>query len=114
MIAEILMLIGAILVLLSALGVTRFGDVMAQMHFLSKATSLGIFIVLIGAALGMDAVNDWTSLVLAAFLQLLTAPVSANLISRSTYLRERRLAEREAIDEVILVTPDTLPQDSRP
>lgn len=114
MIADVLMLVGAIVVLLSALGVTRFDDVMAQMHFLSKATSLGIVIVLVGAAIGMDAVNDWTSLVLAAFLQLITAPVSSNLISRSTYLRERRVAERVGVDEVVVVTPDTLRRDSRP
>lgn len=96
MIAEILALLGALLILLSALGVMRFGDVMAQLHFLSKATTLGIVVLLGGAALGVSDLNGATSLVLAAILQMLTAPVSSNLISRSTYLRERRLAQRAA------------------
>ena len=90
MIAEVLALIGALLILLSAVGVTRFRDVMIQMHLLSKATTLGIVVLLFGAALGVSDINGSTSLVLAAFLQMLTSPVSANLISHSTYLRQRR------------------------
>lgn len=101
--AQVFVLAGAVLILFSALGVTRFNDVMAQMHFLSKATTLGIVVLLVGAALGMDSANDWTSLLLAAFLQIMTSPVSANLISRSTYLRERRVheaSESGAVDDV--------------
>lgn len=99
MVAEILALVGAVLILFSAVGVTRFRDVMAQLHFLSKATTLGIVVVFLGAALGIGDVNGATSLVLAALLQMLTAPVSSNLISRSTYLRERR-SSGEATEDV--------------
>ena len=42
------------------------------------------------AALVMERANDWSSLLLAAFLQLLTSPVAANLIGRSTYLTRVR------------------------
>lgn len=85
-IGQIAALVGAVLILLSALGIARFDDVFAQMHFLSKASTLGVVLVLLGAALAVDHPNDWSSLLLAAFLQLLTSPVAANLISRSTYL----------------------------
>jgi multicomponent Na+:H+ antiporter subunit G len=85
-IGQVLALVGSVLILLSALGIVRFDDVYAQMHFLTKASTLGVVLVLVGAALVMSHPNDWSSLLLAAFLQLLTSPVAANLISRSTYL----------------------------
>lgn len=90
MIGQALALVGSVLILLSAAGIVRFDDVFAQMHFLSKASTLGVVLVLVGAALVMDHPNDWTSLLLAAFLQLLTSPVAATLISRSTYLTRVR------------------------
>ncbi|NLA35157.1 MAG: monovalent cation/H(+) antiporter subunit G [Actinobacteria bacterium] len=96
MIAEVFALIGALLILVSALGVIRFRDVMVQMHLLSKATTLGIVVLLFGAALGVSDLFGSTSLVLAAFLQMLTSPVSANLISHSTYLRQRRNAAEQS------------------
>ena len=86
MIGEVLALVGAVLILLSALGIARFDDVFAQMHFLTKASTLGVVTVLLGAAVVMEDTNDWSSLLLAAFLQLTTSPVAANLIGRSTYL----------------------------
>jgi multicomponent Na+:H+ antiporter subunit G len=85
-IGQLLALVGSVLILFSALGVARFDDVFAQMHFLSKASTLGVVLVLGGAALVMHHPNDWSSLALAAFLQLSTSPVAATLIARSTYL----------------------------
>ncbi|HNI34005.1 MAG TPA: monovalent cation/H(+) antiporter subunit G [Microthrixaceae bacterium] len=86
MLGELLVLVGAILILLSSLGILRFDDVFAQMHFLAKASTLGVVLVLVGAATAMVDPNDWSSLLLAAFLQMLTSPVAGNLIARSTYL----------------------------
>lgn len=86
MLGELLVLVGAVLILLSSLGILRFDDVFAQMHFLAKASTLGVVLVLVGSATVMVDPNDWSSLLLAAFLQMLTSPVAANLIARSTYL----------------------------
>jgi len=95
MIGPVVALVGSVLILFSALGIVRFDDVFAQMHFLSKASTLGVVLVLLGAASVMERANDWSSLLLAAFLQLLTSPVAVNLISRSTYLTR---AVREAAE----------------
>jgi multicomponent Na+:H+ antiporter subunit G len=86
MIAELMILAGAILTLLSAAGVVRFGDVLARMHALTKSSTLGVLLVFIGAAIALSDPNDVTSLLLAAALQLLTSPVASNLLGRSTYL----------------------------
>ena len=88
MIVEAVVLLGAVLILLAAIGVVRFDDVLTRMHALTKASTLGVLLVLVGAALYLSNPNDYTSLALAAGLQLLTSPVSAHLIGRATYRAE--------------------------
>jgi multicomponent Na+:H+ antiporter subunit G len=86
MIGEILALVGAVLILLAAIGVLRLQDAFERMHALTKATTLGVVLVLLGAAVYMNQPNDWTSLLLAASMQLVTSPIAANLIGRSSDL----------------------------
>ena len=90
MIGELLALFGASLVLLSALGVVRFTDVLARLHALAKASTLGLLLILVGAAANLDDLNDRTSVVLAAVLQLLVSPPASNMVSRATYLAGSR------------------------
>ncbi len=85
MIVEAVVLLGAVLILLAAIGVVRFDDTLMRMHALTKASTLGLLLVLVGSAFAFDHANDWTSVGLAAALQVLTTPVSAHLIGRATY-----------------------------
>ena len=50
MIGEFLALAGATFVFLAAIGVVRFPDALSRMHALSKASTLGVLLILIGAA----------------------------------------------------------------
>jgi multicomponent Na+:H+ antiporter subunit G len=86
MIGEGLALFGAVLVLLSAVGVLRFDDVLSRLHALSKASTLGLLLLLAGAAANLRDVNDVTSVVLAGVLHLLAAPPASNMVSRAVYL----------------------------
>ena len=86
MIGELLALVGATLVLLSAVGVVRFNDVFARLHSLAKASTLGVLLVLGGAAINLHDLNDVTTVVLAAVLHLLASPPASNMVSRSAYL----------------------------
>jgi multicomponent Na+:H+ antiporter subunit G len=97
LIGEALALIGAVLVLIAALGVVRLGDVLARLHSLAKASTLGVLLLLAGAAVNLHRVNDVTSVVLAAVLHLLASPPASNMLSRATYLLEPRPVG--AIDE---------------
>ena len=100
MIGELLVLAGALLILLSAVGMLRFSDVFTRMHALAKATTAGFVVVLLGAAIHLDHPNDVTSLVLAALLQLVTSPVAANMISTATYRAEGIAVEVDTVDEL--------------
>ena len=100
MIGQTIALAGAVLTLLSAVGVVRFHDVLSRMHALSKASTVGFVLVAVGAALELDTANDVTTALLAAGLQILTLPVGANLIARSTYMAEGIPHRVDTVDEL--------------
>jgi multicomponent Na+:H+ antiporter subunit G len=88
MIGESLALLGAILMLISGIGVVRFKDVLERMHALAKASTLAVLLLLAGAAVSLRHPNDITSVLLAGLLQVLTSPPASNMLSRATYLAE--------------------------
>jgi multicomponent Na+:H+ antiporter subunit G len=98
--AELLVLLGAVLTLLAGIGVVRFDDVFARMHALTKATTLGLLLVLLGAAIALHDPNDITSLVLAAVLQLLTSPVGTGLLGRAAYRAEGLSPRVDTVDQL--------------
>lgn len=100
MIGEAIALVGAALTLLSAIGVVRFPNVLARLHALTKASTVGLVLVLLGGAFALDGANEITSLVLAGALQILTMPVAANLMSRSTYMARGIESRVDTIDEL--------------
>jgi multicomponent Na+:H+ antiporter subunit G len=99
-IGQAIVLAGAVLVLLAAVGVVRFPDVLSRMQALTKASTIGVVLVTVGAVLVLPTWNDDTSAVAAAVLQLLTLPISTSLLARATY-RARRIERRlDALDEL--------------
>jgi multicomponent Na+:H+ antiporter subunit G len=99
-IGETVILFGCVLTLLAGIGGLRFRDVFERMHALTKASSAGLILVLVGAGLLLPNINDVTTLALAAFLQVLTLPVAANLIASATY-RARDVPLRiDTVDEL--------------
>ncbi|HEX2048644.1 MAG TPA: monovalent cation/H(+) antiporter subunit G [Acidimicrobiales bacterium] len=99
MIGELLTLAGATLVLLAALGLVRFGDPLARMHALAKASTLGLLLILAGAAVSLHTLNDVTSVVLAGILHVLASPPASNMVSRATYLVTGLPPGHDAVDE---------------
>lgn len=86
MAGEAAVLAGSLLVLLAGIGTLRFGDALARMHALAKGSSLGLLLILGGAAVNLATVNDVTSAVLAAILHVLASPPASNMVSRATYV----------------------------
>ena len=99
MIGELLALLGSLLVLLAAVGVQRLGDALARMHALAKASTLGVLLLLTGAALNTQNANDLTSIALAGFLHVLATPPTSNMVSRAAYRAYGMPAGTDTIDE---------------
>jgi len=85
-IASALMILGALLVLLAGVGLVRMPDLYTRMSATSKASTLGVGLLVLGAALGFRTEPILVrALGLIAFL-MLTAPVAAHRIGRVGYL----------------------------
>ncbi|MEX2588140.1 MAG: monovalent cation/H(+) antiporter subunit G [Actinomycetota bacterium] len=95
-----LLLVGVALNLLGAVGLNRFDDVFARMHAATKSTTLGMVLVLTGAALQMSHLGDAFKLMLVIVPQLITAPVGAHMIARAAYRSGTELSDKTAIDEL--------------
>jgi multicomponent Na+:H+ antiporter subunit G len=83
--ASVLLLTGAGFVLLAALGLWRFDDVFSRIHAATKAITLGVLLVVAAAALRMDTTADVIKLILAALLQVISAPVAGHMLGRAAY-----------------------------
>ena len=97
---EIALLVGSLLILLAAVGVVRLPDALTRMHALSKASTLGVSIALVGAAVASANVNDVTSLLFATVLQAATNPVASTLLMQATYYAEGIANRFDTVDEL--------------
>lgn len=95
----ILWVAGAAFSLLAALGVLRMPDVFTRMQASTKASTLGLGCLLLGAALQLgDLASVIRAMSILAFL-LLTTPVAAHMIARASYLADVPLWEGTVLDE---------------
>lgn len=82
-----LLLSGTFFILSSSIGIVRFPDVYTRLHAATKASTLGIAGILIGAFVFLYVSHEIVSgkLLLAIVFTLITAPVSAHVISRAAH-----------------------------
>ena len=81
----LLLLSGVALAVTAGLGLLRFPDVFSRMHAATKPATLGLLLVVLGAALQMEDRGDAAKLVLVGAFQFVTAPVAAHMIGRAAY-----------------------------
>ena len=99
-VAVVLVLAGAFLCLTAGLGLVRFPDVLTRMHAGTKPQVLGVLLVMIGGAIRLQGWSATWMLLLVAAFQLLTAPVSAHMISRVAYRRRHVRRDLLLVDEL--------------
>lgn len=95
----ILWLAGSAFALLAAIGVLRMPDVFTRMQASTKASTLGLGCLLLGAALQM---GDLASFIRAASIGafvLLTTPVAGHVIARASYFADVPLWSGTVLDE---------------
>lgn len=83
--ASALILLGALLSLVGALGVWRLPDAYARMHSASKAGALGAILVLLGVLCATSGMV-WLESLLAIGVLLITAPLAAHAIARAAHM----------------------------
>ncbi|MFC3039136.1 monovalent cation/H(+) antiporter subunit G [Virgibacillus xinjiangensis] len=101
------LLLGTFFTVSAAIGVVRFPDLYTRLHAATKAATLGVASILIGAFLFLyfhESIVSGKLLVGIVFI-LLTAPVGAHMLGRAAHaagikpiLRKRSDAYQEAIE----------------
>jgi multicomponent Na+:H+ antiporter subunit G len=91
---------GAFLCLSAGVGLLRFPDVLSRMHAGTKPQVLGVLLIMVGSAIRLQGWSATWMLLLVALFQMLTAPVSAHMISRVAYRRRHVRRDLLLVDEL--------------
>jgi multicomponent Na+:H+ antiporter subunit G len=95
----IMWLVGSAFALLAAIGVLRMPDVFTRMQVSTKASTLGLGCLLIGAALQLGDFGSFVRVASISAFLLLTTSVAAHVIARASYLADVPLWEGTVLDE---------------
>lgn len=83
--SSVLMLLGSLFILLAAIGLVRFPDTLIRMAAVSKASTLGLLLLLTGVAIQQTELETILLIVFMMAFTLLTTPVASHLIGRAAY-----------------------------
>lgn len=99
-IAAVCLVVGGLMSLAAGIGLLRFPDLHSRMHAATKPQVLGLLMFVLAAAI------TWRSWELAAIalltwgVQILTAPVSAHMVSRAGYRTRHFKRDQLVVDEL--------------
>lgn len=83
-----LILLGAIFILVAAIGLVRFNDLYSRMHATTKATSFGLLLLVIGVSMFFSLTAVWIKALMIIVFIYLTAPLAAHSIAKSDEKKE--------------------------
>ena len=95
-----LMVLGAVLMFLAALGILRFPDLYMRISAATKASTLGVGFCLVSLAIHFNELGVISRALATISFVAVTSPVAAHLISRSAYLTGTPLWKNSITDEL--------------
>lgn len=99
-IVGILATLGVLFVLLAAIGLVRMPDLYLRISVTTKAATLGIGLVLVAAGIYFREVSVTSRVLAIIFFLLLTAPIGAHLIGRSSYFTGVKMWKKSVRDDL--------------
>lgn len=91
---------GAVFTLIAAIGMVRYPDLLSRQHVATKPQVFSLIMYFIGIALLVrNTAMSWTLLLVCLF-QLLSAPISAHMMSRAAYRTGRLDTDSYVVDEL--------------
>jgi multicomponent Na+:H+ antiporter subunit G len=98
MLSSMLALSGALVMLISMIGVARFPDIYCRAHALGMGMTLGVTLLLVSLWIALGSQAAGLKMVAAIFFQFLTIPVASHLISLAAYRRGVRRHNNRPLD----------------
>lgn len=86
LVGNIVIVMGGVIYLLAALGLSRFPDAYTRASSVGTAAGLGVTFVVFGAFLVQPGITDGLKVAIIIPLQLATCAVGSMMIARSAYL----------------------------
>ena len=99
-VVAVLMVVGALLSFLAAVGILRMPDLFTRMQAATKSGTMGVGLIIGAVAVDAAELGHSASAILVIVFQLLTAPVAAHMIARAAYFTGVRLWEGTIQDEL--------------
>lgn len=98
--AGVCLLLGALLTVAAGVGLLRFRDALSRLHAATKPQVLGLIFILAAIALEARSWGTLLTLLPVLVLQMLTAPISAHMVSRAAYRTGNFDREGLVVDEL--------------
>ncbi|AKP52207.1 monovalent cation/H(+) antiporter subunit G [Cyclobacterium amurskyense] len=92
--------LGALFILLAAVGLIRMPDLYLRISVTTKAATLGIGLLLISAAIYFNEIGITSRVLAIITFILLTAPVGAHMIGRASYFSGVKLWSKSKVDDL--------------
>jgi multicomponent Na+:H+ antiporter subunit G len=90
LLTAVLLLAGAFIALIAALGLLRLPDLFTRMHAASKAGTAGSGLALLAVALHSGDLTIWLKCLVAILFFVLTAPLSSHLLAKAALKSGRK------------------------
>jgi multicomponent Na+:H+ antiporter subunit G len=100
MLADGIMLSGAVFMLLAAIGAVRMPDLLTRMHATTKAGAFGAGLMLVGVSMEFTELSMMVRALVILLFILLTSPVAAHAIGHAGYVTGARLWEGTLKDDL--------------
>jgi multicomponent Na+:H+ antiporter subunit G len=96
----ILILCGALLCLIAAIGLLRLRDVPSRLHAATKPQVFGLMLICLAVSISLREWHVIAFLATVVVVQFATAPLSAHMVGRQAYRNGRLDTESLVVDEL--------------
>ena len=100
-IVSFLLIAGTMIMVLSSIGLIRFGDVFLRMHAATKAGTLGISLIMIGVALFFSDPLITIKLFTLMGIYFFTSPIGSQVLAHSAHISQVEMVKETWIDELV-------------
>lgn len=96
----IFLILGSMIVLLAGIGLVKMPDIYTRMSATSKASTLGVSVVLIATGFYFGTTPIITRTLLIVIFLMITAPVASHLLGKAAYLNKLPLWDKTKRDDL--------------
>ncbi|MGB2691009.1 MAG: monovalent cation/H(+) antiporter subunit G [Thermodesulfobacteriota bacterium] len=99
-IVSLFLIMGSLFMLLGTIGILRMPDLFMRMSTTTKAATLGTALILSAAAISFSEIAVTSKSIATIVFVLLTAPISAHMIGRASYINRIPLWKNSVVDDL--------------